>query len=712
MPTAPRSGPAPPRRSADWRDQNRFWVVVAAVVAAYSVLYWVPGSPLPDVLPWGVVTQGVIFGSSNALLAMGLILVHRTTRIVNFAYGALGAMAGAVTVGLFVAKGWNYWLAVGVGLIVGTAAGALVDLVVLRRFDRSSRLVATVATLGLAQVLGAMALAVLIGLGADGFIGNIETPLDADVFIRPYPVRGDHLLMLGLVPVALAGLGWFLLGTDVGRAVRAAADDPDRARLLGIPVGRLRTIVGAMAGALSTATYVTKVPFSGVVPEAGVAASTILPGLAIAVVARFRSLPVALAAGIGLGIAEWAIRWNTSAESAFNAVFLVVILVALLVQRASTSRAETASSAWEGADALRPLPSAVRRDPRVRAAGAALWVGLAVAGLVVLTGAAPSTMVLVAFALVWAIVGLSLVVLTGWGGTVSLGQFAVVGVGAVTAGNLLVRWNVDVFVALAAAGLAGAAVSAVIGVPALRIPGFGLAVATLAFAVTLDSYVLNPVNFPDHVPNQIVRPVLWKRFDLADERVAAAFSLGALLLAVAVVRAVRRTRPGRIVLATRDNPRFAAALAVPTTRTRLQAFVLAGALAGVAGGLHILVLGGAGQGTFRPELSIEVFSYAAIGGLSSPAGAVFGILAFRGVDFALAEWFSGDVAAIVRLSLSGAGLLVVLYLLPGGLWQAVQRARDVAVGWLLRSPRTPSSPSTPPVDELVIGSALVEGAAR
>src|SRR5690606_17504404 len=106
----------------------------------------------------------------------------------------------------------------------------------------------------------------------------------------------------------------------------------------------------------------TKVPFTGVTPEAGIAASAILPGLAIAVVARFRSLPVALVAGIGLGIAEWAIRWNTSAESAFNVVFLAVILVALLVQRGTTSRADAAST-WEGADALRPLPSEVRRHP-------------------------------------------------------------------------------------------------------------------------------------------------------------------------------------------------------------------------------------------------------------------------------------------------------------------------------------------------------------
>jgi branched-chain amino acid transport system permease protein len=655
--------------------------IVGGIALAYLLLYWVPGSPLPDWMPWGVVTQGVIFGSSNALLAMGLILVYRTSRIVNFAYGALGAVAGAFTVGLYMGRGWNYWVALLVGLAIGTAFGALTDVVVLRRFDRSSRLVATVATLGLAQLFGALALGTIFALGVSGFVGNIETPIDASFRVRPYLIRGDHLLMLGLVPVAVAGLGWFLFRTDAGRAVRAAADDADRAKLLGIPVGRLRTLVGAIAGALSTATYITKVPFTGVVPEASVSATAILPGLAIAVVARFQSLPTALAAGIGLGIAEWTIRWNTSADSAFTIVFLVVILVALLTQKNVMSRAESAGSAWEGAVALRPLSAAVRANPRVRQAAIGIYVvGGLFLGYLIAT-AASSTLLTFSYAATWAMVGLSLVVLAGWGGVVSLGQFAIVGVGATVAGNVLMRTNADVFLAVLAAGAAGALVSALIGIPALRIAGFGLAVATISFAVSLDAYFLNPVNFPDWVPDDVIRPVLFKRFDLEDERALALFSLTFLLLAVAVVRSLRRTRPGRNVIAARDNVRFAGALGVPTTLTRIQSFVLAGAIAGTAGGVYMVIAKSAGQATFRPEMSIELFSYAAIGGLASPAGAILGIAGFRAIDFILSQqdWLDPEDAAIIRLSLSGAGLLFVLYLLPGGLWQGVQRLRDLAL---------------------------------
>ncbi|HYD09939.1 MAG TPA: branched-chain amino acid ABC transporter permease, partial [Acidimicrobiales bacterium] len=242
---------------------DRVVQAVLGLVVAYSLLYWVPGSPLPDKVPWGVITQGVIFGTSYALTAMGLILVYRTTRIVNFALGAMGAMPGAFTVGLFVAKGWSWWLAILFGVAIGTATGALVDILVVRRFARSSRLVLTVATIGLAQLLGAIGLVVLIQLGATALIGDIETPLSWSFDVRPFLIRGDHLLMLGVAPAALAGLGWFLLKTDTGRAVRAAAENRDRAMLLGVPVRRLQTIVWAMAGGLATITFVTRVPFTG-----------------------------------------------------------------------------------------------------------------------------------------------------------------------------------------------------------------------------------------------------------------------------------------------------------------------------------------------------------------------------------------------------------------------------------------------------------------
>jgi branched-chain amino acid transport system permease protein len=443
--------------------------------------------------------------------------------------------------------------------------------------------------------------------------------------------------------------------------------------------------VWAIAGGLATVTYITKTPFTGLVPTALVGATSILPGLAVAVIARFQSLPTALVGGIGLGIAEWTIRWNTTAVSVFDVTFLVVILVVLLTRRDRSTRAETGESSWDAAGVLKPTPEVVRRLPAVRLPK---W-GLAVVGALVVVlvplSMTPSTVTTLSFALVWGLVAVSLVVLTGWGGNISLGQFGIVGLSAMAAGNLVTRWNVDLFVALAAAMATGAVVAILIGLPALRIRGLYLAVTTIAFAVALDSYFLNPVNFDTFVPDNTIPPVLFKRFDMESQWVRYYFCLGALLVAVLLVRALRRTRPGRVMIATRDNERAAGAMAVPTTLIKLQTFVFSGALAGLAGGLYVIVLApvGTGQGTFPPGFSIEVFSYAVIGGLTSIAGAISGVTFFRLLDFLLVKSeLSGNAVTIVRSSLSGAGLLFVLYFLPGGLWQFVQRLRDRYLRWV------------------------------
>jgi branched-chain amino acid transport system permease protein len=704
-------------------QRHRPTQITLGLVVAYSVLYWVPGCPLPDWMPWGVVAQGVIFGTSYALLAMGLILIYRTTRIVNFAYGAMGAMPGALTVGLFVGKGWNYWIAIAIGVLVGTLSGALIDILVIRRFARSSRLVLTVATIGLSQILGAIGLIIGLALGTDAFIGNIDTPLSSSFTIRPYQIRGDHLLMLGVAPILLGGLAWFLLGTSSGRAVRAAAENQDRALLLGVPVRRLQTLVWGIAGGLSTITFVTKVPFGGYVPSALVGATAILPGLAVAVIARFQSLPTALFGGIGLGIAEWTIRWNVSAESVFDVTFLVVILVVLLARRGTTTRADTGESSWDVAGVLKPVPQALRSLPIVQWPRRTIAV-VVLAGLVVLPlTMAPSTVTTLSFALVWGLVAMSLVVLTGWGGNISLGQFGIVGIGAMAAGNLLHEWNVDLFVSLVVSMVVGAVVAVAIGLPALRIRGLYLAVTTLAFAVALDSYFLNPANFSSFVPDSTIAPVLFKRFDMESQWVRYYFCLGVVGLAAIVVRALRGSRAGRVMIATRDNERAAGSLAVPTTWVKLQTFVFAGMLAGLAGALYVVVLMpvGAGQGTFPANSSIEVFSYAVIGGLTSIAGAISGVFFFRILDFVLAKQFSGQVVSIIRYTLSGAGLLWILYFLPGGLWQFVQQRRDavlrriaerrgIEVPSLVADRRTEEGPRDPDEDHSEDETAVIAGA--
>ncbi len=650
------------------RDDRRLrWTAIAVIaVAAYPIV----GALLPDGAPLGVTLQGAVFGTVTALLAMGLILLYRSDNIINFSYGAMGLIGGNMGVNLYLEAGWNYFLAMGVGVVCGLAVGGIVEVLVIRRFRDASRLVLTVATIGLAQLLGYIcAIFIPQRFGSTGLIGGFSTPFEFGFDIGPVRFTAGHIFIIAAVPPIIAALSWFLLRTDVGVAVRAAAQNKERALLLGIPIHRLKTIVWIIAGGLGALTIILQAPFSGTASNPLTAPITVLlPALAAAVIARMESLPVAFAAGIGLGILDQLVRWNVPKASAADLAFLLVILGALLLQSGKLSRAHDASFTIDLSGVVRSVPSELRLLPEVRYTKWVLVTLAAAAAIFVPRGWAPSSQSLAATATVWSLVAVSLVVLSGWSGKISLGQFGIVGVAAIAAGNIVQSWNIDIFVTLLVAGVVGALAALLIGLPAMRIQGLFLAVTTLAFAVALDSFFLNPVNFPGAVPDNVNPPIFWDRFDGSEQLPLYYLGLGTLVVGIILTASLRRTRWGRVLQAVKENEKTAQAQAIPSTKVKLIAFCYSGFLAGLAGGVYVLVLRGARVGSFQPTMSLEVFSMTVIGGLGSIVGALLGVLTFR----YLATVLSGEL----RLAISGTGLLLVLYLLPGGFGQAVYWARD------------------------------------
>ena len=641
-------------------------VVAAALVAAWGLAAVL----LPNGAPPGNVLAGAILGSATGLTAVGLILVWRANRIVNFANGAMAGVAGLTAVHLFVSWGWPYWATLVVGPLLGLLVGAVVEVLVIRRFADAPRLVLTVATIGLAQLLGGIELLVPERVfGADGLVlGAFETPLSGLSFeVGPALITGNHLLAVAVVPVVVGALAWFLRRSLVGTAVRAAAENTDRARLLGIPVRNITTVVWALAGGLAALTFVLQAPFLGASPAAAAGPAILLPALAAAIVARMESLPVAFVTAVVLGVVAELVRWNTDTPALLDVVLLVVILVALLVGEGRRSRAFDADAGWRNAELIRRIHPAVARLRTVRVARWATMVVLLAAAVWVPTQLSPSNAFSLSVVAVWAMVAVSLVVLTGWAGQISLGQFAIVGAAAIVAGNLFARWDVDLFLTLAAATATGALVAVLLGIPALRITGPFLAVVTLAFAVVLDGYVLNPNVLPDLIPQTVERPLLWGRVDLEDERSMLWFTLAVLALCVSLAAAIRRSRSGRLLVAARDNRKAAEAAAVPTRWTTLQGFVCSGAIAGLAGGVHVLLLRGARAGSYQVVQSVEVFSGATIGGLGSLPGAMLGAAGLRGAQ---------DLDATLRLVAAGVGVLVVLWVVPSGLAGLAARLRD------------------------------------
>jgi ABC-type branched-subunit amino acid transport system ATPase component/ABC-type branched-subunit amino acid transport system permease subunit len=644
--------------------------IIGLVAGALIVFLAVPAL-FPHSAPRGQMLLGAELGAVNGLLALGLVLTYRASRVINFAYGAMGALAATFAVELNLGKHVNWFICIAVGLVVGAVLGLIVDLIIRWRFFHAPRLIVMVVTIGLAQVFGGIQLFVPAWFKGPSIVGGLSTPLSSHhTFIFPVLFDGNDLLIVIVVPLILISMGWFLLKTDAGIAVRSVADNSDRARLLGIPVKRLSTLVWVIAGLLAALTATLSAPSQGLTISAGAGPELILPALAAAVIAGMENLPLAFGAGVGLGIINGLVQFNfTRLASLTDVVNLVAILIGLLLlYRRKTSRANDAEQTFSAAGILKPIPSALRRLPEVVAGRVTIGAVVAIVLVAIPFIAGPGTTLEYTAAIIYGIIALSLVVLSGWSGNVSLGQFAFAGVGGVVAGDLIEKANVDLFVCLVVAGLAGAALAVLVGLPALRIRGEFLAAVTLALAVAVNTFFLNPTNFPKAIPQQFIRPVLWERFNLLSNKAYYFLCLAFLVLTILFIHGLRRARAGRALLSNRDNQKAASAMALPGIRVKLGGFVLAGVIAGVAGALYATLLGAVGFETFDPSLSIVVFSMAVIGGLNSISGVLMGVGLIEVLSYAFPQY---------QLLFTGVGLLLILLVLPGGLGEGVQKIRDL-----------------------------------
>ena len=646
-------------------------VLVPVVALFFAVRVW----PWPA--PTGVLLDGALAGGRIALVALGIALIYRANRVINFAQGDLGTVPTTLVVMLIISTGVNYFVAVAAGLAAAVVLGVVVETLIIRRFFEAPRLILTVATIGLSQVL----------VGAALYLPEAfdETALQQSRLEAPFTIRfelagtifnANDVIAMVVIPVAFIALTLWLRRSTTGIAVRAGAERADRAATLGIPVRRLHTIVWVIATVLAFVGMFLRAGAVGLPIGSVLGPVFLLQALAAVVIGRMDRFTTIAAAAIGLGILDRSMTFQPGNDPAFNyvALFVVVLVALLVVRRPSAARvAEGQVSTWQAIREVRPIPRELAGLWEVRAGR--LTAMAAVAGFLV---ALPMWMSeshtnLATVIVIFGIIGLSLVVLTGWGGQVSLGQMGFVGVGAAVGGAVTNRWGWDLSIAVLVAGVAGAAVAVVVGYPALRRRGLTLAVSTLAFALFVWAYVLNREFFDESLPEfRIDRPDLFGVVDITTETRFYYLSLGALLLAIAVVVGLRRTRTGRALIAIRENERAARAYGINATRTSIAGFAVSGFLAAFAGALFVHQQTGLIATLYAPEESLQVFSMAVIGGLGSIPGALLGAAYVRSVDFYLPlRW---------QFLATGAGLLAILMILPSGLGSLLYDARD----WLLR----------------------------
>jgi branched-chain amino acid transport system permease protein len=600
------------------------------------------------------------------------VLIYRANRVVNFAQAELGSIAGVLAIQLVLQFQLNYFLSVAIGITTAAVLGASVYLFVIRRFRTAPRLIVAVATIGIAEILAGFAIVVSLLFGQQPSGRTFAAPFHASFTVRPVLFHADAVLAMIIVPAVMVGLALFFRYTDFGIAIRAAAENGDRANLLGIPIHYLYIGVWAIAGVLSAIAVMMRVSvlgFSSFTSVTGAGNSLLLRTLAAAVIARMENISRAVIAAVGLGIFEISAQWTTSNTNIADALLVVVILVALLLQRGYFTRAaETGISTWRAIKEVRPIPSEMRRLPEVRWGINVLRVVIVALVLTFPLYTGPSRQELISLTFIYAMVAISLVILTGWAGHISLGQWALVGFGAAASSILYDRHHWDFFAALVVGIALSATVALIIGLPALRIRGPFLAVTTLAFAVTTGTYFLVQHYFPWFITDNLQRPVLLERFPLEHEWQMYYFALFGLVVALGAAVNLRRSRTGRALIAVRDNGLAAESVSINTTRVNLTAFLIAGGISGFAGGLYALHQRGVQTGAFDAQISVELFSMVVIGGLGSLPGAILGAAYVRGAQYFLPGGW--------KLIASGAGILLLLMFLPEGLGGLLYSIRD------------------------------------
>lgn len=641
--------------------------------------------------------DGLVQGLVYALVAFGLLLIYRATGVINFAHGQIGAFGGYLMAVLQI----RYDVAFGVSLPLALLAGMVLGMVselVLRRLFTQPRLLLFVATLGLTQVIQLLQLRIPI---TDEQATQVGFPVlvSGQWKFAGLTLTGPQVQVLLVVPALMVFLGWLFHKSAFGMQVRATADNFSAAQLAGIGVRRVSTKVWALAGVLATLSVLLITPMYGGnigSVQTALGPKLLLLSLVAAMVGRMKSFGWTLVGGLVAGLVDrLLVSWSLLGQMPAGAN-VAVLFVILLVVLFTTGRGESMrDSGWQLTNKVRAARAELTRHPLYRGLTLGGMALVAVVAILVPSQLDKASDVL-KFSIVpiYLIVALSVVVVTGWGGQLSLGQFGFVALGSYSTiyfANELPYW---ISLIIGVAFGVGAAI--VIGIPALRVKGLYLAVITLGFGLMIRSWFLIAEKVAPagggvaklNVDRAEGFRLLFWEVKGKDFDGVYYFCLLVAVLSIVLVWRIRRTGIGRSIIATRDNENSAAAYTVSPNRAKLLAFAVSGGLAALAGALLPLADRSAQFKVdglaFEFEDSLRVVAVAVVGGIGSITGAILGTL----VIVALPLVFDGTEQ--VELFASGFGMLIVLLYFPSGLISILHAFRDNLLGWIAR--RTNWSP--------------------
>jgi sulfate-transporting ATPase len=588
---------------------------------------------------------GLGAGAIYGLLAQGLVVVYRGSGVLNFAQGAFATLGAYLFYEFSVQQGLSVAVSIIVVVIISVVLGVLVQLLLMHPMRRAAALVRIMATLGLLIVIESL---IEIHYGPSILLVGSFLPTSSITFIKGMYIGANNLWIFVIGGVLTAGLWALYRFTSFGRTTQAVAEAPRVAAMLGHSPNRIAAINWGIGCGLAGLAGCLIAPLTGLQPSA--LSDLVIPAIAAAVIAQLRSFPGALAAGLGVGIIEAEVSQYVTQPGWSDAVPFLLIAAVLVVRGTSL-----------------PLRGHVlQRLPKVSSGQVPRrYLAAVLAALLLLVNfASPAWAHAVVYSALAAIVGLSVVVVTGYAGQISLAPYGMAAVGGLAAAQLSHHLHVSLVPALAFGAAVGTIAGAIIALPAIRTRGVNLAIITLGFGVVISDVILNNQNYSGGISGvRVGKPSLFGWSVSSTTHFARYGSMIVVVLVAMILLTlnVRRGASGRRMIAVRDNERAAASVGVRVASVKLRAFALSSFIAAVGGVLTVFQYSQASfQYGFDDLSSITLVGLVVLGGLGYASGAVFGALLVAGGVFT--QIFAGWQSIGNYLSLIG-GLAIIVQLL-------------------------------------------------
>jgi branched-chain amino acid transport system permease protein len=611
-----------------------------------------------------IIVGGLLQGSVFAIVALGFALVYRVTGVINLSQGAF-CIVGALTMyTLEVTLSWPAPLAALGGVVgttlLGTALGAATFVPALSRLPNSSMLMLTAGLLTLIEG------AVLVVWGSEpydlpAFSG--EAPLD----ILGVRVSTQGFWIAGMAMIVILVLWYVLSRTMLGKQLRACAENPLAARLMGIDVARMTLLSFAMAAMIGAIGGIVVAPITSLQFDSG-QFFTIFGFIAVAI-GGMGSFIGAVVGGVVLGVAEQLAAGYVS--SLFSDGLAVMLLLLILLWRPSGLFATGVVRRQDVRDEQRVQLGIVRFKGR----DTALFGALAVAALVALPWVVPQSSGLLSSLVITGIlfIGvLGLDILMGYAGQVSLGQGGFMAIGGYTAAILAVKYGWPPLAGTAAGIVLSVLCALVLSLTTMRLRGVYLALATLAFGLLVDSLATGMMDVTGGPSGLVGIPA----FSIGSISFASPLSMYylVLMLMIALVLLLLggvRSSFGRVLKAIRTDQMAAAALNIDVARYKVVAFAISAALASLSGSLYAFYFHYLAPEMVNTSRSLEMITMLVIGGEGTLVGSLVGVALLT----LLPEIFQ-PFALYKRLA-EGALLVLTFQYLPAGIYGSF-------AGWLSR----------------------------